>query len=871
MSVTSHSRIHSIPRDRLLDALRQWPRLRLVRIVAPAGFGKTSLAAAWLQQLAQLPDDQRPLTAWCALFPHLTAERFVRCLVESLDTALLDLHPLLAPASSGELSPAQSIHALCRLLAAAPRPVVLVVDDVHLLSDPALLALLQQLLDHVSDRFSLVLLSRSTPPLRIAELILTDAVLTFNERDLALDHDEFTALARLTGLDAQPQPVLDDLERRCAGWVTGLKLLSYEILHPALPGRLFDPAADGAIRHFLESRVLTQLAAPLHDFALAAAHLPWISADLMAAVSAAPVDVSRQRIFALVAAIGFLSEFDAAGEQRFRFHPLFQDALRSIAESHGPQHAQRRRAAAWFIARDDVDAGLAILAPDIDLSAIADDVAAAVHRVLLRFDLVAARRWLVALPTDLLNAHASLALNAAWLAFLVESVPQLDAALPRAAAALRRCPTQPELLLDLAVLESYHFLLHERRDDALRRLAEAEALATPTDSLGGGYLHLVRFLLPRTPGDLDARTRDLQTAANIFKRIGFDYGVIQMMFAKTLLMHWFGDLPSALVDSDFLQGFARSHDRSRHLVVREDLRQRGEVLYLLNRIDEARAVMQSIVDSTHSHDGACGSLHLARIYLTLCDFADGSRCPTIELPHVELQADAEQWAQILGSDYAGNLGYIALPRILRDFRAGRFAGCWQTVESLRLSLDDISDDKHYMLCLVILSGAVLSGRSQPKIAELLDAFLARLVANDNVLMAQHARLLRVLHARQTGDDSLALERLQDLLPHVERSGALRLLLDFPDLQPLLARCDSPFAGAVLALFPTAQPAADFNLTSQEIRVLELLATGSTTKEIAAAQMLSRNTIYTHIQNVFRKLGVHSREEAVRVWKGREQL
>jgi ATP/maltotriose-dependent transcriptional regulator MalT len=77
----------------------------------------------------------------------------------------------------------------------------------------------------------------------------------------------------------------------------------------------------------------------------------------MAAVSAAPVDVCRQRIFALVAAIGFLSEFDAAGEQRFRFHPLFQDALRSIAESHGPQHAQRRRAAAWFVARDDVDAG----------------------------------------------------------------------------------------------------------------------------------------------------------------------------------------------------------------------------------------------------------------------------------------------------------------------------------------------------------------------------------------------------------------------------------------------------------------------------------------------------------------------------------
>jgi LuxR family maltose regulon positive regulatory protein len=858
MLAISQRHPRTILRRRLLDALQRWQELRLVRVVAPAGYGKTSLVTAWLQQLAELPDDQRPAVAWLSLFADIDAGRYVRSLIETLQPTLPNLQTIVAPASSGEISPAQAVAALCHELAAAPRPIVLVVDDVHWLSDPSLHALTQQILDHGSDRLHLVLLSRTSPPLQITELILEDAVLTLTERDLAFDHDEFVAFSQLIGLDTQPIALLDNLEQRCSGWVTGLKLLSYDILHP-LPGHtqsavapFSSPTAENAIRHFLETRVLTQLAAPLRDFALAAAPLPWITPDLMAAVLDWPVDDCQQQILDLAAAVGFLSEFDAAGERRFRFHPLFHDALRSVAVTHGPQHAQRRRAAAWLLARDDVDAAFAILSPDIAPACVADDIAAAVHRALLRFDLVAARRWLEALPADLLESHTPLALAAAWLAFLSESVPQLD-------AAALRCTPRQDLLLDLAVLECYQHLLHERRDNAIRCLAEAEALASPRDSLGTGYLRLMRVLLPHNPDDVVTRTHELQSAADIFERIDFDYGVIQMMFAKSVLKCTFGDLRGALADSDFLQGFAYSHSRQRHRILRDDLRQRGEHLYLLNRIAEAREAMQSILDTRHQIQEDDGNDYIAALYLALCDVAEG-----IERP-AEPRRDAEQWAQILANNFAGSLGYIAWPRILRDFRAGNLEHCWQTVESLCLSLDELDDHTYHTMRRAVLGGTVLTQRDHPSIAAHLDTFLDKLTATANHLLAQQVRLLRILHARQIGDDALALQRLQELLPLIERSGALRLILDFPDLQPLLARCDSPFARRTLTLFSDTTPAPIFGLTPQEIRILEQLTAGHTTKQIAAAHTVTLKTIYTHIHNIFRKLGVHSREEAVQVW------
>jgi ATP/maltotriose-dependent transcriptional regulator MalT len=897
MRTVSSLRSRIIVRQRLLDALQRWPELRLIRIVASAGFGKSSLAAAWAQSLADLPDDARPAVAWLPLTANIDAARYVHSLIDALRRSLPGLQSLLILANSGERSPTQSMQALCAELATAPHPVVLVIDDFHLLTDPTLHALTQQILDDAGDRLHLVLLSRTTPPIRISHLVLDDAVLTLTERDLAFDHAEFSAFARLVGLDAQPTAVLDELAQRGSGWITGLKLISYDLLHrsPADSrggfARLDSLTAENGVQQFLESRILAQLPTDLRDFALAAASLPWMSAALMSAVTDAPVALCAHRIADLAAAVGFISEFESAGELRFHFHPLVHDALRRIALSHHTPPAWRIRAAVWLCDHDLVDEALTvldlILYSDSPLLPVVggqqsavdpiDSLARATRRALLRFDLTSVQRWLDALPPPWLAAHAPLALDAAWHAFLSESVPLLDTAIPRALAALQHVPTDPmhqELHLETAVLATYHRLLHGHKNEAMQRLAAAEELArsmnSSENSLGRGYLNLMHCLLLQHSDDIDACTHSLQKSADIFERMGFEYGVIHMMFIKAAFKHYFNDLQGMLADSLFLQGFAELHSRGRHAPVRENMRETGETLYILNDIAAVRRIMQNLLATSSRDDVHCTENYIACVFLALCDAAEAAD-PRAALAAIDPLEDAAQWARVLELESEANRGYVAWPRILRDHCAGRYEHCWQTVESLRLSLDDISDQMHYTLRLAILGGAVLSRRNHPNLAEHLDSFLVALEAIQSRYMAQHVRLLRVLHAQQLADDSLALDRLHEMLPITERSGAVRLLLDFPELLPLLQRCNTPFAARIAQSFPSSlpQPTHDAALTPQEIRILQMIAAGCTTKDIAAAQTLSPKTIYSHMHNIFQKLGVHSRKEAVRVWRGEE--
>jgi len=863
--------------------MQTWHDLRLIRVIAPAGYGKSTLAAAWARTLAALTDEQRPVVTWLSLFEDLNAERYLRALIDALLPALPPLQAMRPLDGSGEYSLAQRVRMLCTELSAAPHPIVLVIDDYHLLTDPAVHDVTQQIIDAGEHRCLLMLLSRTTPPLQLDRLILDDAVLTLSERDLTFDHEEFLAFVELMGMSSQPAAVLDDLEQRCTGWVTALKLLAYDLQHPtpAAPHSHSAGHTASSLRHFIQSRILDSLPAALREFARSAAVFPWMSADLMAVVTGASSESCAQMLADLVSASAFVTEFiDHSGEPRFRFHPLVLEALRRSAVV---QPEQQRRAAAWFCDHDEVDVALAVLddkRPTTDdahppSASVVNSLARAIRRALLRFDVTAAQRWLNALPTSLLAAHPPLAVDATWAAYFAESIPQLDDALTRAQAALRTCSggeATHDLHAEAAMLNAYRHMLHGRMEEAERTLSSVEAMPQSEHSLGNGYLHFFRALLPRNPGDFDARIRSLQVSADVFERVGHPYGVIVALYSQVLLKIRYGDLRGALTSSEFLQNFAARRNRSRHIHVRSDLVTQGEVLYMLNRTDEARAMMQRVVAAAERDDAQIGNLFIARTYLDLCDAAQAAD-PSRIVRHDDA-ADSAQWTRILELDFDALRGLIAWPRILRDSRTSQPERCRQTVESMGFASTDLSTRAHDTVRMAVLGGAVLGERDTPHLMGQLDDFLTHLDAIHFRYMAMHVRLLRVLHAQRHGQESVALERLKQLLPEVEHSSMLRLILDFPILRPLLQQCGDPFARHLLALFPNppaapTQKSPDFGLTDQETRILAQLSQGLTTKKIAAAHTLSHKTIYSHIYRIFRKLGVNSRDDAVRVWRGEE--
>lgn len=869
------SRSRIIARQRLLEMLQQHSGLRLINIAAPAGYGKTTFVATWAQSLAASSTDQRD-PAWLTLFDDAEPEQLLRDILKALLPSLPTLQSILNLENSGRDSLTQRVRMLCAEIAATPRPVVLILDDYHLLTRPESHALIQQILNFAPDELLLVLSSRTMPPLQLNALILDDAVFTLTERDLAFDHADFTALVALLGLDSLPPTTLDDLEQRCAGWVTGLKLLAYDLrlTHAAASKTLSAHSSDGALRQFIESRVLASMPTHLQEFALAAASLPWMSADLMAAVTGdLPADCARI-LNELITANAFLSEFAGAdGEPRFRFHPLVQDALRHAAAERPQLTDERRRAAVWLCDHDHVDEALAML--DDGQPPLRHALARAIRRALLRSEFTTAQRWLNALPPALLDVHAPFAVAAAWRAFLTEDFPQFKDAIPRAQTALAQHLNRAgagnveldgetaELQLDVAVLSIYLLILLGRPDDAVRALA-AQAHVQPMDTIGYGYLHLMHALAPADPSDLETRVRMLQTAADLFERIGHDHGVVLMLYTQMFMKLRYADLRGALASATFLQGFCERRYIERHHYARENLTLRGWLLYLLDQVSEARPVLRKLVDTPVYDDQQEDIRYFGSLNLQLCDLAETSD-PMVVLSSIDQVEDAARWSHTLENDFARAPGHHAWSRILRDYRTGHPERCRQTVESMHLTPADINEQTMDTARVAVLAGFVLGGQNSPQLAAQLDASAARFDSVHAAFMALQVRLLGVLHCLQHGDQREALSRLHALLPLVERSGAARLLLDFPVLRELLLQCNSPFAQQLLARFP--KPRTDFGLTAQETRVLEHLASGRTTKEIAALHVVSHKTVYVQLYQIFKKLKVHSREEAVRVWQG----
>ena len=167
-----------VPRVALLDRLAASSHNRIVVVVAPPGYGKTTLLAQWAER------DPRKF-GWLTIDQHDNAPSV---LLRNVAVAIDQLEPL-------------------------GRPVVLVLDDLHLLRDREGLATIGRLIDDLPAGSQLAMASRAEPPLPLARLRAEGRVLEIGPEDLALDHREATELLEQAGLDADPAEVGELLHR----------------------------------------------------------------------------------------------------------------------------------------------------------------------------------------------------------------------------------------------------------------------------------------------------------------------------------------------------------------------------------------------------------------------------------------------------------------------------------------------------------------------------------------------------------------------------------------------------------------------------------------------------------------------------------
>jgi len=341
----------------------------IVSVVAPSGFGKTTLLSQWAEH------DSRAF-AWV---PVEQADNDPKVLLSHVAQALDAVEPIGRPvfdalSSAGSSIAGSVVPRLGSALSSMASPVALVLDDVHVLRDSECRAALSTLADYVPRGSRLVLAGQAEPLLRIARLRAEGRVLEIGPGDLSLTREEAASLLRDAGVALAEQEVAE-LHRQTEGWPVGLYLAALYIREGAAFGRVAASFSgdDLFVSEYLESEFLSRISPPQRVFLTRTAVLERMCGPLCDAVL--ELSGSAGELAGLARSNLLLVPLDRRGKW-YRYHHLFRDMLLAELDRLEPEliPVLRRRAAAWC-ARND------LLEPALEYSIAAGDVETAADLV----------------------------------------------------------------------------------------------------------------------------------------------------------------------------------------------------------------------------------------------------------------------------------------------------------------------------------------------------------------------------------------------------------------------------------------------------------------------------------------------------------
>ena len=337
----------AVDRSRLVERLDRTGSRPIVSVVAPPGYGKTTLLSQWAERNGQsfawvsmedLDNDPKVLLTYVAA--ALDA-------VEPIDERVFD-----ALASPGSSVPGSVLPRLGSALASMSPPVVLVLDDVHVLHDSECRAAVSVLADHVPAGSRLALAGRAELPLPVPRLRAEGKLLEIGLDDLSLTLEEAVVLLRNAGVPLSEDEVAG-LHQRTEGWPAGLYLAALAVRAATRPSQACSAftGRDVFVGDYLRAEILNRIPRHMRVFLTRSAVLERMSGPLCDAVlarqgSAADLDdVARSNML--------LVPLDRRGEW-YRYHQLFRDLLLAELESREPGLVPvlHRRAASWCLQND---------------------------------------------------------------------------------------------------------------------------------------------------------------------------------------------------------------------------------------------------------------------------------------------------------------------------------------------------------------------------------------------------------------------------------------------------------------------------------------------------------------------------------------
>jgi LuxR family maltose regulon positive regulatory protein len=406
-----------ISRARLLERLNGGLNGKVTLVAAPAGFGKTTVLAQWVQTI------DRP-SAWLSLDEHDNElVVFVRSLTAALQSAFPDAFGATASllkAPRSLLLP-QIVALLIYDLAEVPDDIILVLDDYHLIYNNNIHTLLDLLIEHLPLQLHLVLATRTDPPLPLVRWHARGYLNELRSVDLRFTLEETEAF--LTGVlgSIVAHETAGAFEERTEGWIAVLRLATLSLRNipdfAAFMERL-QHAPDHLVSSYLVEEVLSQQTPTMQMFLEQTSILEQICAELCVAVmgNADPHEHVQATLDWLVHSNLFLVPLDER-HGWYRFHHLFGHLLQQRLQAHSSRDeiaTLHQRASAWY-------AEQGLIEQAIEHALVAGDGSSATHLVEARFlpafkqeQLVQSERWLRLLPEEQILCSPVLLFARAW-------------------------------------------------------------------------------------------------------------------------------------------------------------------------------------------------------------------------------------------------------------------------------------------------------------------------------------------------------------------------------------------------------------------------------------------------------------------------